>query len=297
MASFPFKLAAVDIDDTLVGSDKRIGTPNRRAVKDLLNAGCRVVLASGRRHANIMPFFDALELNDYVISSHGARTAHPVTGQVLRRAPLHCSVTSQLIDEGLTRGYTVMLWLWDGIFAQFESPWLDVYREETDGDVVSIGDLKSLSDQPAEKVVWAATAAQVLLGKADFEKRYRDRLSVSITNDWWLEMTAPEAQKSLAIEAVAQEAGIERESVLAFGDGNNDVSLLKWAGLGVAMPHGRQSARNAARWIAPAGNPESALARAIERLLDGTADPLLNRDTGRDSEREHRPDLNHGIDS
>jgi hydroxymethylpyrimidine pyrophosphatase-like HAD family hydrolase len=56
--------------------------------------------------------------------------------------------------------------------------------------------------------------------------------------------------------------------VLAFGDGNNDAPMLAWAGLGVAMPHGRPAAHKAARRIAPGGDPETALARAIAHVLD-----------------------------
>lgn len=274
MAAFPFALAAIDIDDTLVGPDKAIGKENQQAVQTLIDLGCRVVLASGRRHTNMMPFFETLGLNDYLISSHGARTEHPHTGHVLRRTCLDITESSQLIREGLSRGYTVMLWLPDGIFAQTETSWVDIYREESGGDLVTIADLEELSRQPAEKVVWAGSPAQVLFGKADIEKRYGQRLSVAITNDWWLEMTAPAAQKSFAVAAVADAAGIKPESVLAFGDGNNDVSLLKWAGLGVAMPHGRLSARKAARWVAPAGDPETALSRAIDAIVAGTAEPL-----------------------
>jgi hydroxymethylpyrimidine pyrophosphatase-like HAD family hydrolase len=71
---------------------------------------------------------------------------------------------------------------------------------------------------------------------------------------------------------VAASAGISREAVLAFGDGHNDVSLLSWAGLGVAMPHGRASARAAARVVGTDGDPESALARAVDLIAAGFAD-------------------------
>ncbi len=68
-SKFPYALAAIDIDDTLVGPDKKIGWENRRAVEQLQSLGCRVVLASGRRHANMLPFCHELGLDDYVVSS------------------------------------------------------------------------------------------------------------------------------------------------------------------------------------------------------------------------------------
>ena len=56
--------------------------------------------------------------------------------------------------------------------------------------------------------------------------------------------------------------------MLAFGDGNNDAAMLAWAGLGVAMPHASEAALAAADRVAPAGNPETALARAVEMVLE-----------------------------
>jgi hydroxymethylpyrimidine pyrophosphatase-like HAD family hydrolase len=93
---------------------------------------------------------------------------------------------------------------------------------------------------------------------------------VTITEDWFMELTAPRATKAAGVEAVARRYGIAARNVLAFGDGNNDVAMLSWAGLGVAMPHGRPAARQAADVVAPEGDPESALSRAVDELLDAS---------------------------
>jgi Cof subfamily protein (haloacid dehalogenase superfamily) len=266
---FPYALAAIDIDDTLVGPDKTIGRENRRAVKKLQNLGCRVILASGRRHANMLPYCEELGLDDYIVSCQGARVEHPRTGQVLRRASLAPADTSSLVSEGLDRGHTVLLWLAEGVFAQAETRWVDVYRGESGNDTVAVADLRTLSDRPTEKVVWAADPALIAEAYADLGERYEGRLSVTVTSDWYLEVTALQAHKADGVAAVAASAGIAREAVLAFGDGHNDVSLLSWAGLGVAMPHGRASARAAARVVGTDGDPESALARAVDLVAAG----------------------------
>jgi hydroxymethylpyrimidine pyrophosphatase-like HAD family hydrolase len=117
---------------------------------------------------------------------------------------------------------------------------------------------------PTRAVVWAADPARIAGAYAELGGCYDGRLSVTVTNDWFLEVTALEAHKASGVEAVAASAGISREAVLAFGDGYNDVSLLSWAGLGVAMPHGRRRAREAARMVGTDGDPESALAREVD---------------------------------
>ncbi len=264
--TFPYVLAAIDIDDTLVGHDKRIGRANRNAVKRLRDLGCRVILASGRRHANMLPYCEELQLDGYVVSSQGARVEPIVGGEVLYRAYLAPDVTSTLIVEGLARGYTVLLFLPEGVFAQTETKWVDAYRTESN-DPVTIVDLSVLDGRCAEKVIWGGEPADIAVTRDEEAARYEEQLSVVVTSDWSLEFAAFDANKAAGVAAVASAIGVPREQVIAFGDGNNDVPLLEWAGLGVAMPHGRRAAHEAADLIGPDGDPESALARAVDSIV------------------------------
>lgn len=267
--TLPYRLAAIDIDDTLVGPDKGIGSANRDAVRQLQDAGVTVILASGRRHANMISYCRELGLMGYIISCQGARAEHLATGEVIHRALLTPEQANQLTLDGLDRGLTVFRWQTDGIYTQTHDQWVDVYRHESGSDQVNVADLRSLSDQPAEKIVWAAEPA-TLLRMLDEQKANAARadLSMLITNDWYLEFSAADAHKAAGVAAVAERLGVDREQVIAFGDGNNDVTMLQWAGMGVAMPHGRANAKAAARVVAPQGDPETALARAVQMLLD-----------------------------
>jgi len=261
-----YALAAIDIDETLIGPDKKIGPENRRSIARLQSLGCRVVLASGRRHENMLPYCRTLGLDDFVVSSQGARVEHATTGEVLHRAEIKPSEAAPLVVEGLERGFTVLLWLADRVFARERTRWVDAYERLCD-DPVEFVDLSSLADRPAEKVIWIAEPGVIAATAEAMRGRLRDALLTTITEPWSLEFSAPEANKREGVAALARHLGIRREAVLAFGDGNNDAEMLAWAGMGVAMPHGRPSAHAAARIIAPEGDRESALARGIEEAL------------------------------
>jgi Cof subfamily protein (haloacid dehalogenase superfamily) len=265
--SFPFALAAIDVDATLLGPDGLIGLENRRAVGLLRDMGCRVMLASGRRHANMLPLYEDLGLDEFVVSCQGARVEHSSSGLVLRRACLSPEETFALVAEGMERGHTVLLWLADGVYSQAETRWVDTYRRETGDSPVTITDLSPLARTPAEKVVWVAAPSEIAGAVAEATARWGGRMTVMVTNDWYLEFTASAATKASGVASVAFVLGIPRERVLAFGDGNNDVPLLGWAGLGVAMPHGRPAACRAAGLVGPGGDPESALARAVDSVV------------------------------
>jgi len=267
LESFPFALAAIDIDDTLLGPDGLIGVENRRAVGLLRDLGCRVMLASGRRHANMLPFYDDLGLDEFVVSCQGARVEHSSSGLVLGRACLSSDETLALVTEGVERGHTVLLWLADGVYSQAETCWVDVYLRETGDSPVTITELSPLARTPAEKVVWVAAPSEIARAADEATARYGGPVTVMVTNDWYLEFTASGATKAAGVASVASVLGVPRGRVLAFGDGNNDVPLLGWAGLGVALSHGRPAARRAASLVGPEGDPESALARAVDSVV------------------------------
>jgi hydroxymethylpyrimidine pyrophosphatase-like HAD family hydrolase len=164
---------------------------------------------------------------------------------------------------------TVLYWSADGVFARQPSQWVQQYEADCK-DPVTLLDVESLAglgDPPAEKIVWGAEPEVIAALAPLMRERYAGRMIVTVTDDWFMEFAAPGADKAAGVAAVAARYGIDRRHVLAFGDGNNDVTLLTWAGLGVAMSHGRPAARKAAGLVSPPGDPETELARAIDAVL------------------------------
>lgn len=264
---FPYRLAAIDIDDTLIGRDKQISPENLEAIRTLQTLGCRIILATGRRHANALSNAAVLGLEDFVVSTQGARAEHSVTREVIHAANLAPNDARTLISEGRDRGFTILLWLKDKIVAQGEDRWIQHYYAETHDDPVTLQDPLDYLDEPVEKVVWLQETLETHTAQVEMAQRAQGRYNALMTTNHSLEFTAPRANKDDGVAAVARYYGIPREAVLAFGDGNNDASMLAWAGLGIAMPHGRAAAHAAADIIAPDGDHRSALARGIAEVL------------------------------
>jgi Cof subfamily protein (haloacid dehalogenase superfamily) len=264
---FPYRLAAVDIDDTLAGPDKQIGPANREAVRRLLAAGCRVVLASGRRHANMLRFADSLDLTDFVISAQGAMAKHPGTSQVIHYEPLDRSLADEAMAHGLALGLGMVCFTPDGAYSCGRTTWTEKLRHDTGGDLVYVDQLPPPGSSAVEKLLWCDQPARLEAHFRDVSARYVGRAVVTITDPHLLEFTALRATKADGLAAVATHYGIGRAEVVAFGDGNNDVPMLGWAGLGIAMSHASARAKAAAGRIAPPGDPETSLARAVDMLL------------------------------
>jgi Cof subfamily protein (haloacid dehalogenase superfamily) len=283
--ALPYRLAAVDIDDTLTGPDKRIGHANQAAVRRLLDAGVRVVLASGRRHANMVRFAETLGLTDFVISAQGAMAKHPATSEVIHYEPLARPLADEVIAHGLSLGLGLVAFTPEGSFGCRPTAWTEKLKRDTGGDLIYVPHLPPPQTTAVEKVLWCGEPGRLLAMFDDVTAHYAacpngefddaradaggPRAIVTITDPHLMEFTSPRATKATGLAAVADHYGIAREQVLAFGDGNNDVPMLGWAGLGVAMSHASPNAKRAAGAVAPAGDPETSLARAVEAVLSG----------------------------
>jgi Cof subfamily protein (haloacid dehalogenase superfamily) len=270
-----FAVAAVDIDDTLVGPDGMVSSANTEALARLVAEGTRVVLASGRSHANMLPFHRALGLPPGpIISSQGAVVQESDTGVVRFAYAMSPGDVVAVTCDGRERGFAVQHYRTSGIHTETRTRWTDYdqtrnaepHREVP--DLLAAGDGGAVPDDVV-KMIWLGDPDAITAAVDEAHARYDGRLTVTRTDPPYLEFFAPNVNKATALAEVATGLGVTRAQVVAFGDGNNDAPMLAWAGLGVAMPHAHAAARAAADEVAPDGDPETALARAVAMLLDG----------------------------
>lgn len=267
MLRFPFSLAAVDIDDTLLGPDRAISAGNAAAIETLRRRGVRVVLASGRSHANMLPYHRALGLEGPVISCQGAMVRVAETGEIWHERDLPPALAVELVEEGRRQGVTVQYYRRDGVHVEARTPLNDYDQGRNVDPQILVGDLLALGGAEVQKTIWLAAPERIAALAREAVERYRGRLYVTPTDPEYLEFLAPDVDKGVGLAAAAAGCGVDRSRVLAFGDGHNDVPMLAWAGLGVAMDHARPEAKAAADLVAPEGDPEMSLARAIALVL------------------------------
>jgi Cof subfamily protein (haloacid dehalogenase superfamily) len=269
-----FAVAAVDIDDTLVGPDGVISAANAAALARLVAEGTQVVLASGRSHANMIPFHRALGLpHGPIISSQGAVVQDSDTGAVRFARPISPADVAEVTREGRDRGFAVQHYRPSGIHVETSTRWTEYDQSRNSEPHRHVPDLLATGADGAVpddvmKIIWLGDRDAVDQAVAEAHARHDARLTVTRTDPPYLEFSAANVSKATALAAVAEWVGASRAEVLAFGDGNNDAAMLAWAGVGVAMPHAAASAIAAADHVGPDGDPETALARAVAMVLE-----------------------------
>jgi len=269
-----FAIAAIDLDDTLVGRDGMISAANVAAVARLVAMGVRVLLASGRSHANMLPFHRQLGLSPGpIISAQGAIAQDSHSGEVWFEIAIPVAEVAEVTRDGLAHGFAVQHYRPSGIHTDRRTKWTE-YDQGRNAephrhvdDLLRSGASGAVPDDVA-KIIWLGDPGAIDAATAPAHARYEPRLVVTRTDPPYLEFSAPNVTKATALAAVARELGVAQAETLAFGDGNNDAAMLAWAGLGVAMPHASPAALTAADRIGPDGDPETALARAVAMVLD-----------------------------
>ena len=268
-----FALAAIDIDDTLTGPDGVVSSANAAAVARLIADGTRVVLASGRSHANMIPFHRALGLPPGpVISSQGAVVQDSDTGVARFTFAIRPMEVAEVTRDGRARGFAVLYYRSTGIYAEARTRWTEYDQARNAEPHRHVHDLLATPEHgeapdDVAKIMWLGDPDTITSAVAETHARYDARLTVTRTDPPYLEFSALNVTKATALAAVAQAMGAAQADVVAFGDGNNDAAMLAWAGVGVAMPHAHPAARAAANRIAPDGDLEEAFARAVAMVL------------------------------
>lgn len=262
---FPYRLAVFDMDDTLLGPDRTLSEENAAALRRLRAAGIEVVIASGRHASSITQFEHQFGFKGWIISAGGAVVSHTETGEILYEKTVPEELGHALFERTRGQGISVLGYHRSGIFCDGPSEWIDLYTRRT--HQVPIADIPVLIGTGLQKLIWITDRDRISHYTTQLRDEFHDRLYVVSTEHEMLEFLHPRTNKALAMQALAAKLGIAREAVLAFGDGNNDVPLLRWAGMSVAMAHGRETARAAAKTISPPGPPATAVARALSQLM------------------------------
>jgi Cof subfamily protein (haloacid dehalogenase superfamily) len=267
--SFPYRLAAVDLDGTLLGPDKLISDQNAAAIHRLNEHGARVIIASGRRHQNSIRFQRQLQLTGPIIACQGGLIRDGESGNVIEAHFLPQAVARAIAGEAEKNGVQPIYYHLDHLYVpEGNNHWLDLYESRVGERAETVPSLSQLDGRRALKIVWYGDPVILRKIRPEMAAQYQGKVDILSTESENLEFMPRGINKAAALEKVAREFGVPQEQVVAFGDAENDLQMLAWAGMGVAMRHGNPAAISAARMVSPPGPPETAFARAVDVLFE-----------------------------
>ncbi|OAI55616.1 hypothetical protein AYO49_05350 [Verrucomicrobiaceae bacterium SCGC AG-212-N21] len=259
-------IAFIDMDDTLLGPTKSISPENLRALDRLRAADVEIVIATGRHRRNVTGYQAEMGDFEWLVSSHGAVVESLRTGEVLHELFLPSSSIPDICRRGREEGVGLMVYHRTGIYTEEMTEWVARHASRIGQEPV-VRDFSTFPAEEFQKVMWTKNSESISALAAPLAKEFAGKVQVLRTEPELLEFFSTSVNKSVGAQALIASKGVPQSRTLAFGDGSNDVELLGWAGISVAMAHGHKGARQAAQHVTPTAPPETAFAHAVEIAL------------------------------
>ena len=263
-----YQLAAIDLDGTLLnGETHALSVVNSQAVKRASEAGLTIVLASGRRWATIDAFAREIGLppQSPIIAYNGAMI-RTHSGDTWFHQPLPAAASQSIVAFCAAHGYHLNYYLNDELYVREETSWARTYRKRTGSVPHVTGDLSRFEGQQPTKLLLIDTPETTDRLLIHFRAEFGETLYVTKTEDEYLEFMDPRVNKGVALAETADRLGLTAQDCVAFGDSYNDLPMLEWAGLAIAMENGRAELKAIADRIAPPADDDG-VATVLSQLL------------------------------
>lgn len=270
------KLIALDLDGTLLNSDKKLSRENEKALEKAAGEGIEIVPATGRFYRGMPQVIRELPFVNYVISVNGAEVYDVKNAKAVCRSeiPFERAVSVMERLDSLPVIYDCYQngwgWMTKSLYDRAEQYAANIHSLEMIKNLrTPVPDLKRMLVEKAEGV----QKIQMFFRDMDLREKMLSELAdefddlvvtTSISNN--IEINSKQATKGVALEKLADFLSIPVEETVGFGDDKNDITLLKTAGVGVAMGNADDEVKKAADFVTVDCNSDG-VAYALKHIL------------------------------
>lgn len=261
------RLVALDLDDTLLSPELTISPANKVALEKVAAAGVKITLASGRMYRSVLPYAEALGIREIpLITYNGALLRFAGYGEIIYHQPLDSAVVEGIISIFKEERFHVNLFLDDKLYMEELTSEGKEYIKTSGVTGEVVGDFGRLLPASPTKILGIGDPQRLPAVKARMEKEFGKNVYFTRSKPYFLECISPEVNKGRALQKVAAFYGFSKDEVLAIGDAPNDIDMLRWAGIGVAVGNAALEVKAAADWVAPAHHMDG-VAAALSRFI------------------------------
>lgn len=265
-----YKILALDLDGTLTNSKKEITPYTKELLFRFQENGGKIVLASGRPTYGIVPLAEELKLKEYggyILSFNGARIVDCATDEVIYDRTLEKDMISRLYQ--LSKEYQVNILSYDKNFIvteQQEDAYAKVESKVCKMIIKKVDSFVEYVTYPVNKCLMTAEGSYLATVEPKIKEIVGNELSVYRSEPFFLEIMPQNIDKAASLDALLSQLKLTKEALIACGDGFNDLTMIEYAGLGVAMRNGQEIVKKAADYIAPS-NDEDGVAFVLNKFV------------------------------
>lgn len=266
-----YKLIALDMDGTLFNSDKKITDYTKQTLAKARANGVKIVLASGRPLAGLqapLQELDLIQKNEYVLSFNGALIVDAKTGEIVSKCILKGKDYKDLYQVALALGVHCHAFSTrQGLITNETSQYTEHEASINNIDINIINPLTDIADdEDIVKVMFIDPPEILDSAIAKLPSWIKERYNVFKSTPFFLEMTHKAVDKGAGLRKLADYLDIDYNETMACGDEANDYTMIKAAGLGVAMENGIDKVKAIADYVTDT-NDNNGVAKAIEKFV------------------------------
>ena len=268
-----YKLVAIDFDGTLATDEKELTKKTIEVIKEASEKGVKIMISSGRSFYRLERFIDALGLrkeNQCTICLNGGIIVENTTKELLYSKNLDTEEVEELIQLGKALKLPIMIYTKD---TQYVETIPEVVRKNTKNlkgmhlKVVNFNQLNFNKPQNyIYKVCFIDKPEKIIEKREQISKEILKKYEITSSVPEYLEIVKKGIKKSEAIKVVMEKYDIKKEEVMAIGDGENDIEMLDFAGLGIAMENASDFVKEFANDVTTSNNHDG-VANAIEKYI------------------------------
>lgn len=264
------KALVLDIDGTLTNSKKEITPATKAAVQEVMKRGHKVILASGRPTPGMHRYEEELELRrygGYLLSFNGARIVECATGEIIYQKILPQTLIPGLYRFARQNGCGLITYLGSEVISAFPADeYIELEARINGLPVREVSDFLQFVDFDVNKCLMTAAPEKAERFEAQLAGRYGEYAGIYRSEPFFIEIMSQNVDKAASLDRILPVIGVKREDTVCCGDGFNDISMIRYAGVGVAMGNAQQAVKDAADYIT-ATNDEDGLVQAISRFF------------------------------
>ncbi len=265
MAS-PIQLIVTDLDGTLLNSNHEISQRTERCLREAMQRGIPLILATGKTRTSALHIIEHLGLTTPGVYIQGL-TVYSGQGDVLYQKTLAADPAHIALETALQGQYPTVIYSGTRILTDYNSPQTDILTHYHEPQPEAVGPLRQIIDHvPVHKLTFIDEPKRITALRTNLQDQIGNVVTLVQALDTMLEVLPPGASKGSGLSHLLELMDMPPEHVIAFGDGENDIGMLQLAGIGVAMGNSKPEVQKSADYVT-ASNDHDGIAEALERFV------------------------------
>lgn len=265
-----YQILVLDIDGTLTTSKKTISEPTLEALLDIQSRGYKVALASGRPTPGIQKLAQQLKLSDYggyILSFNGAKIINCKTNETIYQKTLPKNTIPAIYETAKAERLGLITYEADCIIS---GTGIDEYIEKEAAinglPVKEVSDFINYVSFDVNKCLMTAEPAHLEQVEKLLKRKFNQLLNIYRSEPYFLEIMPQNIDKAHSLQKLLNSIGLTNEQMICCGDGFNDISMIEFAGLGVAMENAQELVKNSADYIT-SSNDQNGIVQVIDQFI------------------------------